>query len=49
MNLLDTFEKLAFTHRKEYVVAILEAKRPETRATRIGKTIQMLMGQQTRD
>lgn len=48
MNLLDTFEKLAFTHRKEYVVAILEAKRPETRASRIGKTIQMLMGQQAR-
>ncbi|PKV67383.1 YdeI/OmpD-associated family protein [Pontibacter ramchanderi] len=45
-GLLDTFEKLAFTHRKEHVLAILEAKRPETRSNRIGKTIQMLMGQQ---
>jgi hypothetical protein len=43
MNLLDTFEKLAFTHRKEYVVAILEAKRPETRASRIGKTIEQVL------
>ncbi|MBF8963415.1 YdeI/OmpD-associated family protein [Pontibacter sp. FD36] len=45
-GLLETFEKLAFTHRKEHVLAIQEAKRPETRANRIGKTIQMLMGQQ---
>ncbi len=45
-GLLATFEKMAFTHRKEHVLAILEAKRPETRANRIGKTIQMLMGQQ---
>lgn len=45
-GLLETFEKLAFTHRKEHVLAIQEAKRPETRANRIGKTIQLLMGQQ---
>jgi hypothetical protein len=45
-GLLETFEKLAFTHRKEHVLAIQEAKRPETRANRIGKTIEMLMGQQ---
>ncbi|GGG11776.1 YdeI/OmpD-associated family protein [Pontibacter amylolyticus] len=45
-GLLETFEKLAFTHRKEHVLAVQEAKRPETRANRIGKTIQMLMGQQ---
>ena len=43
MNLLETFERLAFTHRKEYVVAILEARRPETRANRIGKTIEQVL------
>lgn len=48
-GLLETFEKLAFTHRKEHVLAVQEAKRPETRANRIGKTIQMLMGQQLLD
>ncbi|MFD2999962.1 YdeI/OmpD-associated family protein [Pontibacter toksunensis] len=41
-GLLDQFSQLAFTHRKEYVVAVLEAKRPETRAKRIGKTIEQL-------
>ncbi|MDX5418122.1 MAG: YdeI/OmpD-associated family protein [Hymenobacteraceae bacterium] len=48
VGLLETFEKLAFTHRKEHVLAIMEAKRPETRANRIGKTIEMLMGQQSK-
>jgi hypothetical protein len=46
VGLLETFEKLAFTHRKEHVLAIQQAKRPDTRAKRIGKTIEMLMGQQ---
>ncbi len=36
------FEPLSFTHRKEYVVWILEAKKPETRAARLAKTIEML-------
>ncbi|MFD2246896.1 YdeI/OmpD-associated family protein [Pontibacter ruber] len=44
VGLLESFEKLAFTNRKEIVVAILDAKRPETRASRIGKTIEQLMG-----
>ncbi|RIJ37485.1 YdeI/OmpD-associated family protein [Pontibacter oryzae] len=38
-GLLQAFEGMAFTHRKEYVVAILEAKKSETRARRIAKTI----------
>lgn len=46
-GLLEVFEKLAFTHRREHVLVVLEAKRPETRANRIGKTIQMLIGQQS--
>jgi len=36
------FDKLAYTHRKEYVRWIEEAKRLETRQTRIIKTIEML-------
>lgn len=36
------FDKLAFTHQKEYVKWIEEAKRDETRRARVLKTIEML-------
>jgi uncharacterized protein YdeI (YjbR/CyaY-like superfamily) len=36
------FDKLAYTHQREYVRWIEEAKREETRANRIVKTIEML-------
>jgi hypothetical protein len=36
------FEALAFTHRKEHVRAIEEAKAPDTRARRIEKAVQMV-------
>ena len=36
------FEKLYYTHQREYVNWINEAKREETRQTRIAKTIEML-------
>lgn len=36
------FDKLAFTHRKEHVRAILEAKTPETRARRVAKAVEMV-------
>lgn len=36
------FGKMSYTHQKEYVNAILEAKRDETRRRRIAKTIGML-------
>jgi hypothetical protein len=36
------FEPLSFTHKKEYVTWILEAKKPETRAARLTKTVEML-------
>ncbi len=36
------FNKLAYTHQREYVMLINEAKREETRQTRIIKTIEML-------
>jgi uncharacterized protein YdeI (YjbR/CyaY-like superfamily) len=36
------FDSLAFTHRREYVDWINQAKRPETRANRIARTREML-------
>ena len=36
------FEKMSYTHRKEYVTAILDARRDETRRSRIEKTIDKL-------
>ena len=39
---LSRTEPLSFSHRKEYVVWIVEAKKPETRAARLTKTVEML-------
>jgi len=36
------FEKLSYTHQREYVMWINEAKREETRQNRIAKTVEML-------
>ncbi len=36
------FEKMSYTHQKEYVNAILDAKHESTRRERIQKTIEML-------
>jgi hypothetical protein len=41
-KLLDLFEKLSYTHRREYCRWISEAKRQETRARRLGKAAEML-------
>ena len=38
----SAFEKLSYTHQKEYVTWINEAKKEETRQSRIVKTIEML-------
>jgi hypothetical protein len=44
-----TFDALAFTHRKEWVRWVEEAKKAETRATRLAKTIEALhAGQRSR-
>jgi hypothetical protein len=44
-----TFDGLAFTHRKEWVRWVEEAKKAETRATRLAKTIEALhAGRRTR-
>jgi Domain of unknown function (DUF1905)/Bacteriocin-protection, YdeI or OmpD-Associated len=37
-----TFEKLSYTHRKEYCRWITEAKKEETRQTRLTKAVAML-------
>ncbi|MFD0792191.1 YdeI family protein [Mucilaginibacter litoreus] len=40
---MANYEKLAWSHRKEYVVWILSAKQEQTRATRLNKMIEMLL------
>jgi Bacteriocin-protection, YdeI or OmpD-Associated/Domain of unknown function (DUF1905) len=37
-----TFDGLSFTHRKEWVRWVEEAKKPETRATRLARTVESL-------
>ena len=41
-NLTEVFAKMSYTHQKEYVQAIEEAKKVETRVRRIEKTIEQL-------
>jgi hypothetical protein len=41
------FDALAFSHRKEHVRAIEEAKAPETRARRIEKAVQMVLARKS--
>jgi len=36
----NAFDRLSFTHRREYVEWVGEAKRPETRARRIAATVE---------
>jgi hypothetical protein len=38
----SAFDALSFTDRKEYVIWILEARKPETRSARLTKTVEML-------
>jgi hypothetical protein len=41
-KLLASFEKLSYTHRKEYIRWITEAKKEETRTRRLEKAVEML-------
>ena len=41
-GLRDAFDAMSFTHRKEWVNALLDAKRPQTRLNRIGNCIAAL-------
>ena len=38
----EAFDRLPYTHRKEHVQAILDARKPETRARRIAATLAKL-------
>jgi hypothetical protein len=38
----EAFDRLSPSHRKEHVRAVEEAKRPETRAKRIAKTVEVV-------
>ncbi len=40
-KLLEFFEKLSYTHRKEYVRWITEAKKEDTRQRRLAKAVEM--------
>ena len=37
-----TFDRMAYTHRREYVEWITEAKRPETRTRRVTKAAELI-------
>jgi uncharacterized protein YdeI (YjbR/CyaY-like superfamily) len=41
-NARAAWEALSFTHQREHAEAIEDAKKPETRARRVEKTIAML-------
>lgn len=41
-GLRESFDKLAYSHRREHVNAINDAKKPETRRRRIDKALEML-------
>ena len=42
-DLTEVFAKMSYTHQKEYVNAVNDAKREETRIRRIEKTIEQLI------
>ena len=44
-KLRPSFDALSFTRRKEHVAAVTEAKRPETRVSRIEKVVTALRSQ----
>ncbi len=41
-GLRETFDRLSYSHRREHVNAVLDAKKPETRERRIAKALEML-------
>jgi hypothetical protein len=41
-HLVDVFSKMSFTHKKEYIEAIIEAKKLETRGKRIRQMVEIL-------
>ncbi len=47
-DLWEKFENMAYTHRKEYVQWVEEAKKPETRVRRLQKMVEMIQAGQKR-
>jgi uncharacterized protein YdeI (YjbR/CyaY-like superfamily) len=47
-DVLRTFEAMSFSHRKEWVAALADAKRPETRAKRIGDCVTAMRDRDSR-
>ena len=47
-GLHDFFNTMSFTHKKEYMQSIADAKKPETRIRRIEKMIEMLQEKMNR-
>ena len=43
-----TFTSMAYSHRKEYVRWITEAKKAETRAARVAKAVELIRAGRTR-
>ena len=41
-RLRDAFDRLSYTHQKDYVTWVEQAKREETRKTRIGRSVELL-------
>lgn len=41
---MAAWERLSYTHRREHVEAIEQAKKPETRARRIARAVEMVVG-----
>ena len=44
----DRWEELSYSHQREYVEAIEEAKTPETRARRIANAVESIAGRPAR-
>ena len=42
LGLRDAFDAMSYTHRKEHIRAVEEAKAPETRLRRIAKAVEMI-------
>ena len=47
-NLQSLFSALSYSHKKEYVDWIAEAKRPETRSARIQRMLKLIAAKKTR-
>ena len=47
-HLMDVFDKLSFTHKKEHIEAIVLAKKEETKLRRMNKLIEFLKNKQTK-